>query len=209
MTHIIMCIHNRLRGNMIEQDVNRRGRVGALLSSPSSLEGTDTQPTLLQSLLPSLCLTAMLDLNNISPIIYLFTSPSRSLSQTNTPTRTDMKLSPHAPKLTHTYMPGGVGSRVPGLVWSERAGIRTEGNLIGIPCAKHMRSPWLTDPASPAPSLQCRQIKTLHLCEINCRTKEIFLLRLLPLLNSKRHFVCPAGLGSFYKDRVDFKDSLV
>lgn len=157
-----MCIHNSLRGSMREQDIFRWGRqggvciwgrAGALVSWLSSLEGTDTQLTLLQYLSPSVSLC--FPLNNLSHIIYLYLSISFTL------THTDMQLSPLSTQ-THTY------AHALGVVrswgWrSEQAGICTEGNLIGIPCAKHMRSPWLTDPAcQPAlpPSRHCHQIKT-------------------------------------------------
>ena len=60
----------------------------------------------------SFSLSTMVDLNNLSHIIYLSTSLSHSLSHTNTlaHTRTDMQLSPHPHKHAHTHMPRGVGS---------------------------------------------------------------------------------------------------
>lgn len=113
------------------------GRVGALCSSPSSLEGPDTQLTLLQSLSLSASLSAMVELNNSSLIIYLYLPISFTL------THAQLSTSLH----THTHTHASRGWVLRRVLCREQAGICTEGNLIGIPCAKHMRSPPLTDPA--------------------------------------------------------------
>lgn len=76
MASMITCMCDSSQGNMREPDMNGRGRrraggrVGVLLSSLGSLEGTETLFALL-TLPRSFFLFTMADLNNLSHIIYL------------------------------------------------------------------------------------------------------------------------------------------
>lgn len=106
MASVIKCICDSSRGNTREPDVNgggrRRtcvwGRVGVLLSSLGSLEGT-----LLGLLtLPHSFSLAVTDLNNLSHIIYLAHQHSHSRSH----------LLIDANTHSHTHMPWGVWSWV-------------------------------------------------------------------------------------------------
>lgn len=165
------CICDSSQGNTREPDMNgggrRRtcvwGRVGFLLSSLGSLEGTLLG---LLTLPHSFCLT-MTDLNNLSHIIYLSHNRSHNhlLIDTNTRSHTCLKVF-------------GPGSHV------ERAGIWAEGNLIGIPYAKHMRSPWLTGPACPATHQHHRcEIKITVPLEISVEIRLKYILSLEDILS--------------------------
>lgn len=162
---MVKCMCDSSWGNTREPDTNgggrRRtcvwGRVGVLLSSLGSLEGTLLG---LLTLPHSFCLT-MTDLNNLSHIICLTHKPSHS--------RSHLLIDTNTHSHTHTCLKVfGPGSHV------ERAGIWAEGNLIGIPYAKHMRSPWLTGPACPATHRHHRcEIKTTAPTEISVEIRQV------------------------------------
>lgn len=181
-----MCIHNSLRGNMREQDVNRWGRrPGWGVGGAVCEEGwepcwvhrvhwrglTHSSASCSLSLSFSLSLSTMVDLNNLSHIIYLSTSLTRSLPHTNTLVHTQTRnyLPLHTNAHIHTCLRGlGPGAGVEWASWNLHRGKPDRHSL----CQTHevTLTDWSCLPASLPPSLQCRHIKTLYLFKINYRT---------------------------------------
>lgn len=198
---------NSLRGNMRDQDVNRwgrrrvacmRGRVGALLSSWSSLEGTDTQLTLLYSLSLSYSLLTMVDLNNLSLIICLSTSHT----QTHPHTKTCNYLSIHTH--IHTCLRGlGSGGGVEWASWNLQRGKPDRHSL----CQTYEVT--LTDwsrlpaglPACQPPSTAVR-FKPFISKKSNTRLGWFFLLRL-------KHFCALQDHKAFINECAALIDTLV
>lgn len=142
LNRVIVCISNKPEKTRVDQTFTAEERGGGAVCEEGWEPGgvhrvhrrglTHSSPSRSDS--PSL--STVVDLNNLSHIIYLPTSISFTLTRTHSHTRTQLSPSPH--KHTYTHASGGW---VLGMVWSEQAGICTQGNLIGVPCAKHMRSP--------------------------------------------------------------------